>query len=120
MALKKGGLPRRRPGERPLWGATPVDAEVEEVHPVAGWVMLEELFRNTTYTVGPVVLEIARPYDRHTQFGRVLDIHPLTASDLGVAVGDEVVYREWSGGRWSMNGTRVLITQACDILAQVT
>ena len=110
---------RRRGGVRPLWGALPLDREVEQLHPLPGWVVLEEEFRNREHLVPgtDIVLIIHRPYEANSLYGRVLAAHPITLKELGAAVGDTIIYREWSGGRWALNGRKVLITPVEDILA---
>lgn len=110
---------RRRGGVRPLWGALPLDKEIEQVHPIPGWVVLDEIFVGREHPVPgtEVVLIIHRPYEVNTLHGRILAAHPVTLSELGAVVGDTIIYREWSGGRWSLNGRKVLITPVEDILA---
>lgn len=84
-------------------------------------MVLQEIFAGKEYCVQgtDVVLEIAYPYRSNTVFGKIMAIHPETQESLGAGVSDVVVYREYSGGRWSFNGEKTLITPEHDILAKV-
>lgn len=112
---------RRKGGQRALWAAVPVDVSIGQTHPIPGWVVLKELFLNTEHSVlgTEVVLAIARPFDTNTVHGEVMAIHDITSQELTVKVGDQVIYKEYSGGRWLLGGDPVLITPAEDILAHV-
>ncbi len=112
---------RRRGAQRALWAAIPVDVLVRQTHPTPGWVVLKELFVNKEHVVPgtDTVLSIARVRDTNTMRGEVLAIHDVTANELKIGVGDTVVYKEYSGGRWTLSGDVVLITPAEDILACV-
>ena len=112
---------RRRAGVRPLWGAVPVDATIKQVHPIPGWVLLEEVFMGDTHAVPDtdVVLSIAVPFNYNTMYGVVLAIHPITAEELGVTLGDKVIYEEWQGGRWAFTGQKTLIMPVDAILAKL-
>ena len=116
-------MPRKRKpgGYRPLWAPMPVDVKVEDVNPLPGWLLLEEVFPSQEHMVEgtDISLTIWKPYESNTVFGKILKIHDDTSKDLGVDVGDTIVYREYSGGRWAFNGVKTLLTPAKDILAQV-
>ncbi len=106
---------KRSFGERPRWAPRQVDAAVVHVHPLQGQVLLEEMFPETR--IGG--LEVIRSQTVNTVVGKILALHPETALELGVAVGDTVIFREWQGGRWAFNGQSALLTESKDILAQV-
>ena len=98
----------------PLWAPLSVDVMSSQLRPRPGWVVVEELVL-PELTMGGVV--ISRPYDRHTVFGRVRALHPETAAILRIEVGDEIIYREWSGGRWALRDATVLIMPMESVLA---
>lgn len=112
---------RRRAGVRALWAPIPVDVNIEHAHPLPEWVALKELFVNNEHTVAgtDVVLAVARPFETNTMHGEVMAIHPMATKLTGVGVGDIVIYKEFSGGRWSFNGDKFLITPLIDLLAKV-
>ena len=112
---------RRRGGERPLWGATPVDCDVKKAHPLEGWVIIEEEFLNREHHVPgtDVVLTIHRPHESNSVFGRIVSVHPETSEEFLVYKDDRVLYREYAGGRWAFNGVKYLITPIYDILAKI-
>lgn len=112
---------RRKAGVRALWAPVPVDVNVTQAHPTPGWVIIKENFVNLEHAVAgtSVVLAIARPFDTNTMHGEVAAIHPITAEETGLTTGDKIIYKEYSGGRWSFNGDKYLITDARDILAKV-
>ncbi len=107
---------RRSFGERPNWAPRQVDATVAQVHPLPGWVLLEEIF--PVERVGE--LEIVRSLTRNTVLAEILAVHGDTARELGVTVGEQVILREWAGGRWAFGGQSTLLTESVDILARVT
>lgn len=118
-------MAKKRPaGERPVWAPTPVDVDVDAIHPLIGWVLLKECFLNMEHRVqgpgGEVILSIARPYVRNTIFADVLAIHPETAEEISVEIGDRIILHEFSGGRWAFKGVNTLMTPSQDILAVVT
>ena len=59
-------------------------------------------------------LVVSRLNVRNTVFGEILAIGE---NDQGLRVGDTIVFREFSGGRWSFLGEKTLITPMKDILA---
>ena len=104
--------------EAPDWAPLPVDATVAEVRPLPGWVMLQEEFSQDKYAnLAGVDIEIATLGISNTTYGNVLAVS--SESDLGVSVGDRVVYREWEGGRWSLHDKVVLLINEEHILAKV-
>lgn len=107
---------RRRPGERPVWAARHVDAPVEWIQPLPGWVLLEERFVERQTPNGLVLVDA--PGTVNTVTGKVLAVHKETAQELGISPGDTIVLREWSGGRWAFQGKPTLLTSADDILAK--
>ena len=107
---------RRRAGERPNWAPIPVDADASQIHPLPDWVLLEEIELSDTTETG---LAIARPLTSNTTYGIVRAIHPRIEADLDVHVGDEVIFREWMGSRWLLNGETLLMPMSNDILAKV-
>ena len=110
---------RRRGVTGPIWSPTPVDATLAQIQPLPGWVVVEEA-RNMQReaVVAGTALQVIRPWDRHTVYGRVLAIGAETVLECGVGVGDQVIYREWAGGRWSLaGGLEILLMQGSDILA---
>ena len=112
---------RRRVGVRPLWGAIPVDARIDQVHPIPGWVLLEEVFMGDEHMVPgtDVVLYINIPFNYNTMYGVVLAVHPITANELGITLGSKVIYKEWQGGRWAFTGQKTLIMPVEAILARL-
>ena len=106
---------RRRPGERPVWGARQVDASLECICPLPGWVLLEEQFAERQAPSGLVLVEA--PGTTNTVTGRVLALHEETSQELGVSPGEMVIFREWHGGKWSFCGLPTLIVEAEHILA---
>ena len=101
-----------------MWAPAPVGVSVEQVHPVVGWVAIQENHEiNQRVTVGGVELTLAQPRVPNTVSGVVRAAHPDTLRELGVQVGDSVVYREWEGARWDMAGEVVLIMAAEHVLA---
>ncbi len=112
---------RRRGGVRALWAPVPVDITLDKVRPVPGWLLLKEMFVNDSHAVPDtdVVLAISVASAQNTMHAEVMAVHPDTGKELGVRAGDVVIYREYSGGRWSFNGERALLTQVRDILAKV-
>ena len=114
----KGRIPQRAPGYRPVWAPVKVDVTVGQVHPLPGWVMVDEQFLETAPRVNSGLL-IIRPGTSNTVYGRVVCLHEDTERELGVEAGDLVVYREWSGSRWMIGGKVVLLTPSRDILATV-
>ena len=106
---------RRRPGERPTWAPRHVDAAVEQVHPLEGLVLLQEVFVKRKSGVLDL---IAEPRTANTVTAEVLAVHENTAKACGFNVGDKIILREWQGGRWSFRGVPTLITAAEDILAK--
>lgn len=115
MVMRK----RRRAGERPVWAANPVDASADQIQPYPGWVLLDEQFIDDEVKLSTGLLAVARPYDHHTMYARVDAIHPVDEERLGVKVGDLVLFKEWSGGKWLFNGDQRLLTNADDILGIV-
>ena len=109
------------PGQIRPWAPTPVDVAVNQVNPVPGWLVLEEVFLNLEKSIPgtDVILAIVRPYVSNTMYGSVLRIHPKTQRDYGVTVGDTVIFKEFSGGRWMLDGIKTLITPVEAILATV-
>ena len=110
---------RRRGVLAPLWAPTPVGVGVSSVCPLEQWVVLSEEFeqdrvlQRETYS-----LVLATTGTPNTVYGKVLGIHPSTARELGVVVGDRVIYREWEGGRWDLVGQVVLIISSEHVLAR--
>ena len=117
-------MPRKNkdkyPGQVPMWGPSPVDTDVETVNPLPGWVVLKEVFANQEKAVAgtDVVITIVRPYVNNTVYGEVLRAHPDTQEEYGIDLGDLVVFKEYSGGRWLFGNVKTLITPAKDILAK--
>ena len=107
---------RKRVG-RPAWAPLPIDAPVSAIRPVQGWALLEELSTGERRTSGG--LYTAALIDTHTVFGRVSAIHPDDEKILGIGAGEIIIYREWSGGRWSFLNEVRLLTPCKDILAKV-
>ena len=121
MRMKGRRSRRRRGGERPLWGATPVDLDVSQAYPLEGWVILKEKFVGMEHHVPgtDVVLTIHRPYVHNSVFGTIIKVHPETSEEFGIFKDDVVIYLEYSGGRWAFNGEKYLITPVYDILAKI-
>ena len=112
---------KRRYGlDRPAWAAIPLDALIYEIKPVEGWVMIQEHFDQDRHvTVAGIELEIATLGTSNTTYGIVRGIHDNTASEIGVSVGDEVIYRQWAGGRWQVQNDVVLIMKSKDVIGKV-
>jgi co-chaperonin GroES (HSP10) len=106
-------------GERPMWGAFPVDAPVSKVKPTPNWVILKENPLDNEITLSGVKLAIARPNVHNTVYGKVLAIHEETSKEIGVNVGDVVVYTEFMGSRWNFLGDIVIMPEKKYILARV-
>ena len=110
---------RRRSGQAPLWAPTPLGVPLEKVHPVPGWVMVQEYFdQDRVLDLGETQLEVVSMGIPNTVYGHVVGIHAETAQGLGVGMGDLVVYREWEGGRWDALGMIVLLLEARHVLAR--
>jgi co-chaperonin GroES (HSP10) len=103
-----------RPGQRPVWAPVEVGVSLDRVEPTPGWVVLQEQFIDETTSSGII---IAKPYVANTVFGRVVAINDIDAIKTGIEAGMNIVYREYSGGRWSFIGSKVLITPLEAILA---
>ncbi len=116
-------MPRKSkfPGQVAPWAPTPVDIEVGDVHPVPGWVILEEIFEGSERKVPgtDLIIHISRPYVHNTMYGKILAIHPETTEETGLDVGEVVVFREYSGGRWFFRDVKTLVTPVKDIYAKV-
>ena len=112
---------RRRTGVlAPVWAPTPLDFPIRYIYPFFDWVVVRELPDKTRYvSIDTQVLEIVRPKDNHTVYGQILSINSKASEELGIQVNDEIVYREWAGGRWDIQGEQVLIMKLDDILARV-
>ena len=113
--------PRRRTGVlAPVWAPTPLDFPIRYIYPFFDWVVVRELPDKTRYvSIDNQTLEIVRPKDTHTVYGQILAIHPEVSKELDIQVDDEIIYREWAGGRWDVQGEQVLIMKLTDILAKV-
>lgn len=113
--------PRRKTGIlAPVWAPTPLDFPVRCIYPFVDWVIVKERPEITRFvSMSNELLEIFRPKDIHTVYGQILGIHPTASEELDIQVDDEIVYREWSGGRWDVQGEQVLIMKSTDILAKV-
>ena len=94
-----------------------MDATLEQVKPLPGWVILEEMFeQDREVQVGDMKLAIARLNVMNTIQAVVLAVPDPCSLEL--AVGDTVIYREWEGGRWSLDGRVVLLMAERHILAK--
>ena len=103
-----------------MWASTPLDVSIDQVNPFQEWVIVKELTDITKYEqVAGQTLQIVRLKDRHTVYGELMAIHPSVSERLQVGLGDTVIYREWSGGRWDIQGEEVLIMKADDVIARV-
>ena len=110
---------RRRKGlEAPIWAPVPIDADIEDVKPLSGWVMVSEHFEQDTYKdIAGMELAIVKPGTSNTMYGELIAMSE--ESNLDVEIGDKIIYREWSGGRWSLNNRVVLLLPEDDVLAIV-
>jgi co-chaperonin GroES (HSP10) len=106
-------------GERPMWGAFPVDAPVSKIQPTPNWVILKENPLDNEITLSGVKLAIARPNVHNTVYGKVLAIHEETSKEIGVNVGDVVAIREFAGSRWNFRGELTIMPPKDAILATV-
>lgn len=113
-------MPRQRGMVAPAWAPVAVDVALADVQPLPGWVLLREQFEQDERTVRAgvelVIVSLGTP---HTVYGRVEALAEETAQELGVRAGDDVVYREWEGGRWEFQGDRALMIGSQHILARV-
>lgn len=113
MAYRK--LRHKAAGERPVWAARKVDAKLTQVQPLPGWVLLHENSLEVVRESGIIVTNS----DRNTTHAVVLAIHEDTKAEIGVSVGDTIIFKEWSGGRWSFEGVPTLLTSSKDILGVI-
>ena len=103
----------------PIWAPTFLPVTMEQVQPIQGWVMLQEEFKlDQEVITGGISLVVATGSHPNTVYGWVRGIHARTAQELGVKVGDFVVYREWEGARWDIQGQVVLLVEAQHVLAR--
>ena len=107
---------RERP-YHPVWAPVVVDVSLGNLRPLPGWVILQERFIEDEERADG--LTIARPGVVNTTTGVIVALSPETGAELGVSMGDNVVYREWQGGRWLFNGVPVLITASEHIVAKL-
>ena len=111
---------RRRNYGTPIWAPKQVDASINEVKPLQGWVMMEERFdQDRVATVAGLELQIASPNTNNTVYGTVLAMNVEDAEKMGIYPGDVVIYREWSGGRWQLRDKTVLLMEAEHVVAKV-
>ena len=110
-------MARRRYGlEAPDWAPHTVDADIQAVQPLPGWVLVEEDFeRGKTVTVHGI--ELALPVQVNTVYGRVVAV--AAQDTVAIRAGDQVIYREWEGGRWTFRGRQALLIGSEHILATV-
>ena len=96
----------------PIWASPRVDCDIDDLLPLPGWVALQEIYKPMVAT------EYLHTSERgNTVYGTV--VNASSSNDLGIAPGDNVVYREFHGGRWDCSGDIVLIIQEEHILAKV-
>ena len=113
------GRRRRRGAQSPPWAPRMIDCDMASVVPYPGWVIVSESGRKVTDSKesGVLVTQLGIP---HGTVGRVEAICPEDADRLRVRRGDQVVYREWAGGRWYFSGgEQALIMTVGDLLARV-
>lgn len=84
---------------------------MSKVNPTKNWVILKEIFLEEQAMNSGIY--VIRPNVSNTVFGEVMAKYP--SSEL--EVGSKVVFREYSGGRWSFQGERALIVPEVAILA---
>ena len=101
-------------GQRPAWAPREVGVSIRKVNPEPGCVVIEEDFLDEITQSGILV---ARPYASNTTYGKVVAINIQDIADHNIFPGDNIVYREYSGGRWSFNGSKVLIVPLDAIIA---
>lgn len=90
-----------------------------KIHPVAGYLLVQPLKKEST-TVSGIVLP-----DNHSekpQEGKVLSIGDSIFDDgkeikSPCQVGDIVIYREWGGKEYKEDGTDLLLLKFEDIMA---
>ncbi len=108
-------MPRKlRPGQHPVWAPIEVGVHLDRVDPAPGWVILKEQFLDETTDSGIVVV---KPYVANTVFGKVIAMNVEDQFKSEFFPGDNVVFREYSGGRWAFQGETVLITPLEAVLA---
>lgn len=97
---------------------------VKKLQPLAGYVLVEPSEKDTVTASGIVL-----PTDNHEKpsYGKILAIGAdlpknadnLTAAQLGLKVGDSVVYKKWGGNELKVEDTEYQILKLEDILAKI-
>lgn len=98
---------------------------VIKLQPLAGYVLVEPSEKDTVTASGIVL-----PTDNREKpsYGKILAIgadlpksdNNLTASQLGLKVGDNVVYKKWGGNELKIEDTEYQILKLEDILAKIS
>ena len=76
-------------------------------------MILKEIFLTQADALG---LYIWKPYTINTVFGEIMAVN----EDSQFSIGDQIVFKEFSGGRWSFNGEKMLITPEKSIIATLS
>jgi chaperonin GroES len=89
------------------------------IHPVAGYLLVEPKKKDKTTASGIVLTDT---HEDKPQEGVVLAIGPAVLQDkqevkAPCAVGDIVVYREWGGKEYKENNVELLLLKFDDIMA---
>jgi co-chaperonin GroES (HSP10) len=102
-----------------LAGYTRVERSLEGFHPTADYVILSEHLERES-------ARIILPPRGNATTGTVVSVADGVLGTLGLTEGDDVLFAEWQGGRWSFldeskpSGViNVLIMTSDDILAKI-
>ena len=90
-----------------------VDAQLEQVTLLSRWVAISEDLELAA------VAGLVLPQRPSSVTGTVLGTGSLGHA-RGIRPGMTVVYAAWQGGRWDFDGTRCIITDVDNVLAEVT
>ena len=93
-----------------------------KIKPLADYVLIEPLQKETTLPSGIVIPDTAK---EKPQEGKILATGPGRVNpegkrvDMSIKVGDVVMYKKWGGTEIKVNGKELLLVKEEDILAVV-